>query len=884
MRTIIAIAIMNLAEAFLSCADVCKSQGQTAGHLACFCSHENTVRRNTFNKRHTGEALIVDDSPIFYEPLELSPYSVSFLERPFYLLNPTSSLSQNQKNLKFKKLKRSNNPNQFDFANSNPIRKSKGMPQTLISSTEIVPLYLDIDVNTNDMQRSSDLITKDIENVEELENNLMDCINLHILIDLEKDDKYIINSKYIKKDQVKKYLGLSDSELMVEIRNKCAQPNQIIETNLKDIKKILTKKSLGERRYKEKETNANNENGSHIREHPMVPSTRSENVKSSPNSFNNEEKKGLYDAIIDQYNQNGIIPVPDDQLVKLLLNKTDQPLKTTEYGEEDNNVITTSSISPVEEIHNLSHTNSSHFSGNIILDYNNTQINITNELSTSSANGNSDFFIPQDTKEKVLDFSNELHNKTFLMLKESSNETIFQNTNQHLDPDSKIPNLNKMSSIQPIGELTSSNDSPYSTSTENYFDLGTKQNIDADSDSNVQNLVADLGYVESQKKSPNLNNGKSEIKVKTSKNNFQNLESTQSSSTPKVILDSNTLRDSVQNDTRSMGLEKLFANDQVTSSTDEYITRTKTDNFVTKLLIKPNNATQEKQENTENLSTTLPIITRLILEENDINITRVSSREFKNDSLISEIQGTETLPNNDFVGISKEILESTTDQNIFKINNQDVELANYNLMDNNEPERTTFPSEFDLNNQGILELPNNKFNDKNKEELKRTTDPVDYSDENKEILGNTTDRTILEINSSYGIALENNDTIGNNTKSPEIITVRINSGSNKQDVIGLENNDPLSGKTGTPENAPRRSDFSSKNGDIVGNLYLLFHEHSIPAKFVQNQDGEIKFGIDGKTLCDKIENKGLNDSLIISALCKCSKTDKCMENVFTEIS
>lgn len=159
----------------------------------------------------------------------------------------------------------------------------------------------------------------------------------------------------------------------------------------------------------------------------------------------------------------------------------------------------------------------------------------------------------------------------------------------------------------------------------------------------------------------------------------------------------------------------------------------------------------------------------------------------------------------------------------------------------------------------------------NKIKLKTATDPTDYGD-----LGTTRpiDRTILS---------ETDMTI------PRIITKELANGTLLSVVDGYEkvpNSDFITNSTmSTPSNIEKntypivlKTDIHEiVKSDVVnihGNLYFSFGEKYIPARFIQQSDGELDVAIDGFSMCDHIMLVQ-NTSNFMKSLCKCIVNKNC---------
>ncbi|KAG7312989.1 hypothetical protein JYU34_000061 [Plutella xylostella] len=102
--------------------------------------------------------------------------------------------------------------------------------------------------------------------------------------------------------------------------------------------------------------------------------------------------------------------------------------------------------------------------------------------------------------------------------------------------------------------------------------------------------------------------------------------------------------------------------------------------------------------------------------------------------------------------------------------------------------------------------------------------------------------------------------INNDTKA-DLIDVKYNDLGNEDMQADLEGAaSEVSVNFAAPSEAPRQS-------EIVGKLYFMSSDQLIPARFVQNPEGEIVLGLDGPALCDKIILNNKNKSVMFSKLC-----------------
>ncbi|XP_028164670.1 uncharacterized protein LOC114355838 [Ostrinia furnacalis] len=131
----------------------------------------------------------------------------------------------------------------------------------------------------------------------------------------------------------------------------------------------------------------------------------------------------------------------------------------------------------------------------------------------------------------------------------------------------------------------------------------------------------------------------------------------------------------------------------------------------------------------------------------------------------------------------------------------------------------------------------------------------------------------------------------NNTSTENVTSSSLDKLNNVKDAIDIQQKLGYSTTPAIPQDLDTlesiminstpevKAELPSSNQDIEGKLYFLFGDKQIPARFIQRSDGQIKLGLDGVTLCDKLMEKGINASPLMAAMCKCSRSENCANNL-----
>ncbi|CAG9781925.1 unnamed protein product [Diatraea saccharalis] len=589
MRTIIVIAILNFTEAFIGCEDICKSQRSNGRPMVCLCSLEDVIRSSTtFSSPHVKRAVVMDDSSIFYEPLELSAYSSYFLKQPFYIHTPDSIKQDN--NHIYKTLKSSDNQNPLEFSSSKKIKKEES--RMLGTPIETQPFFLNTDIVKTYNNQQSFGLDKHIGNVQELEQNLMDCINLHILADLQKDDKYILDSKYLNDYHFKKYLGISYSDLKKEIQSKCSHLTQVVKTSLKEIKKILTTKYIdtkatyearAENNFQKTEPDSNNN-----KLNLEVFSVKGKNKDSSTSVYVNKTELGKYaGSTKSQFND-----------IEMPLNNIKDLIRATNFNQHYSNLISTPSLLSVEKTHNYLYTENP-ITQTTILD-SNYKLNTTASSSFNEiiAINDSNVLENENTGEKstkVLDFSNEI-NQSVEIFNDINNETTFKSTTYSTE--TKTMNQHNRSSYQ-VDILSTK-----------YYDNRITTTTDNDINSSSQ--------------------GNGKLESRTSSNYFDTASSTTSLNNQYTELHDNKDREGKHVAINNTDLTSISVTSNKPNESDQ-----------------TNKITKHIPKDDEYFNTTPPITTRTMYYDKDMSNTKIETLDSINDNVSNEIQRNEILENQD---------------------------------------------------------------------------------------------------------------------------------------------------------------------------------------------------------------------------------------------
>ncbi|XP_059062318.1 uncharacterized protein LOC131855109 [Achroia grisella] len=234
MYRLVLITAATTATAVLQpCTDYCESLFTGANNIwrpDCVCSTNDSMKPISMPRSEIKPAFQHGDTAVYYEPAEHVPSErVSFVYHPFFILNPTFKRhAENDVNAQ------SNGRPKYKLK-ANIVHNSNTQPGEL-------PLYLDVSVQDTVNPRSSvkEFDTKDFKLIEQ---NLLECIDLHILI-YSRQNNNITKLKEIWGDnKFKKYDNMSNSDIMIEIQSKCGQPASIVKESLNEIKMSLPKKN-----------------------------------------------------------------------------------------------------------------------------------------------------------------------------------------------------------------------------------------------------------------------------------------------------------------------------------------------------------------------------------------------------------------------------------------------------------------------------------------------------------------------------------------------------------------------------------------------------------------------------------------------------------------
>lgn len=109
------------------------------------------------------------------------------------------------------------------------------------------PLYLDIYIMDNPELEQNNQISS-FENPDDTENNLIECLDLHILIN-SKFNKNVTQNNYLVPFKIKKYEQFSNEEIIKRMENVCEKTKNILDHSLKNVKKNIVLNELNETNY-----------------------------------------------------------------------------------------------------------------------------------------------------------------------------------------------------------------------------------------------------------------------------------------------------------------------------------------------------------------------------------------------------------------------------------------------------------------------------------------------------------------------------------------------------------------------------------------------------------------------------------------------------------
>ncbi|XP_052752674.1 uncharacterized protein LOC116413282 isoform X2 [Galleria mellonella] len=215
----------------------------------CVCSTDDSTKPVSRPRSKIKPAFQHGETAIYYEPAEHVPSEgVSFVYHPFIILNPTfrrHSVS-NTVNPAIKITSHIEDNIKEETKPSTKYKRKHNFTQKLQTEPEERPLYLDIAIQDTVRSRSSVKEFSSIDDLQVIEQNLLDCIDLHVLIYSRKNNNITKLKEIWGDNKFKKYDNLSNSDLMIKIQSKCGQPASVIKQSLNEIKKALPRKNATE--------------------------------------------------------------------------------------------------------------------------------------------------------------------------------------------------------------------------------------------------------------------------------------------------------------------------------------------------------------------------------------------------------------------------------------------------------------------------------------------------------------------------------------------------------------------------------------------------------------------------------------------------------------
>ncbi|XP_031767408.1 uncharacterized protein LOC116413282 isoform X4 [Galleria mellonella] len=253
MYTLILVAVLTSAVAVLQpCTDYCESLIAGTNDMwrpDCVCSTDDSTKPVSRPRSKIKPAFQHGETAIYYEPAEHVPSEgVSFVYHPFIILNPTfrrHSVS-NTVNPAIKITSHIEDNIKEETKPSTKYKRKHNFTQKLQTEPEERPLYLDIAIQDTVRSRSSVKEFSSIDDLQVIEQNLLDCIDLHVLIYSRKNNNITKLKEIWGDNKFKKYDNLSNSDLMIKIQSKCGQPASVIKQSLNEIKKALPRKNATE--------------------------------------------------------------------------------------------------------------------------------------------------------------------------------------------------------------------------------------------------------------------------------------------------------------------------------------------------------------------------------------------------------------------------------------------------------------------------------------------------------------------------------------------------------------------------------------------------------------------------------------------------------------
>lgn len=738
-----------------------RAKSNTPWRPDCICSKDKNYKV-VAQLSDIKKPIYISDKTIYYEPAEISSVpNGSFIYHPLVILNPafiddstadgtSQTNSKSSKEIQTIKYKRKDN---FAFK-ANPESKD-------------TPIYLDIDIkHPSDHERSSKVQSRSSDSIQLVEDHLKDCLDLHILINFRKKDRYNDLKEIWNDDKLKKYYNLSNSDLIIEIQNKCNHSADFIEQSFQEIKASLPKRntlepSSIEPSHRSTKTDVKTRLED-INDEILMMSTSPAPFETTINS-NNGQKKYVSDHIF--------------------LENFSSEKDTTEKGEA---IITTTEAIKIKTVSARSTVHNEIVEK--IKDYKVDQYISPRTILTE-----------QNTNNNKLHFDHEYN-------VDKKNDTIFSPLDFERSPDT----LNKVDLDEQLDTTT-------------FATVETEQ----DRDENVIKTTENDVHESQAKKQENIHN--SEVKSEMI-----------------VLLNSQS---------KTKGPMMPESDNDNSSSNSELLDQDVLPSTVIEIFDKTNDNLGRTNDYSYQLSPSPSYM-------HDINIL--------NETLIS-------------------------DQN---------SLSSSRKHDTDSSSNPLFSDQYDIDSKMI------EFEDTNFEVSKSINISKPDLSESAKISDSSTNEVTNTIEKEYDSIIDATIVIsqGNRTKLPEseikIPKIKVKEYANNtviSDVTGFEylsnsdfvtenstiitetkiNNNDISDQLTSVDSLDTNHSVSADSErvmtepSITGQLYFLYDDQQLPARFVQNPDGKINLGIDAQALCDRLTSSSENRPSLLSIMCNCVNFSNC---------
>ncbi|KAL0902454.1 hypothetical protein ABMA27_000317 [Loxostege sticticalis] len=913
MHTIILIALlmaMAQTQTLDSCTEYCDLLEYDHLRLNwrpdCVCSLEyqgSNHRNNQPTKLYPH--LPLENTEIYYEPSDEYSYDrTSFVEHPFYIVNPTFRKQnfQNVENRKARKIHINNREGEPDRRIDNQ-EPGVNAERSLEIETVDVPLYLDIDLYKSVKNgKSNDMKTNNLKKPELTEDDLTECIDLHILVYSRKSDQGANIEDMWDETKINKYKKLSDADLMIEIQSKCHQPSKIVHESLEEIK------------------NSWRRNSQH---------RSSQDLGTKKHFENYPENEKLMDVIItDQNNSQFNSKFKVDNMIPL---STEEPIEmisllpvTTDNTNFNSNVDSSSIISEINwstdfttssnlEVKNVTEPTTEIIESN----YNESRIDKVFKNDSLSQFSNQILPVTLETTTVLDSYTN------FPELGESvSSEFLTKNdiktlSDQSDETSTKLADADETSSSLPYGHDKHKEILEKDIRITRIFTKEFVNDTVASSINGIE-LIPNNDFVEKSMVShdPNLKEISTSKTTSIPNNDFveksiarhdPNLEEITTAKTTSA--ETNLLNDLLENTTNDpLNLLRQYTNKSKTRNPIEDFT---TDRQIHYDGEEPNqlNSDSNKSVDTELFLPKMITTNTNINNESEVknSMSHGKSTERSNESQIT--LNTNLLKYPITTDVTPELDSFIANETqLGEVSSLDLELNQDNSMDfssyNHTDESEMQAKELDVSSitsQESWSTPVFDF-------FSNGTQKAEYST-------NYEARDVPELltrNETNNIASESPYTsIPTTSQSDDDVTTPSSQAVSPEsfefdDLISSENNvnRPLffpttdepyklgikinklmtdQNDSSIMKNTLKERDFRTPNQDaLVGKLYFLFGGTKVPMNFVQNSDGQLSLGLDGETLCDKIIQKDSNGSILMKALCNCARSKNCMKSYKNE--